>query len=88
MSVIICTLHQTLLYKRRILTNLWQNPSQHEEMHYVLKSTKFLILFEIRKNSHRVEDLLLYLFIKRLINLEHHCYQLHQKVHSFFFSQG
>jgi hypothetical protein len=47
---------------------------------YILRSTNILILFGIRKNCHRNErNLLLYLFMKRVIKLfaviteEHHC---------------
>jgi hypothetical protein len=59
------------------------------------ESTNLLILFGIRKNSHSSgRNLLLYLFIKRVIKLTvvitegYHCYQLHTKLYLIFLSLG
>jgi hypothetical protein len=63
-------------------------------MHYLLRSTNFLILFEIGKNCHSSgKTLLLYLSIGRLIKLTvviiegYHCYQLHTEFYSVSLSQ-
>jgi hypothetical protein len=70
-------------FKGQVVIKFRQNWSKPEGIHYVLRSTNLLIIFEIRKNCQSSgRNLLLYLFIRRVIKLtvvitgEYHCYQL------------
>jgi hypothetical protein len=83
------------MYKSKGIDSIPAELIQAGGIHYVLRSTKLLIVFGINKNCQNSgRNLLLYLFIRRVIERtaviieEYHCYQLHTKSYPTFFCLG
>jgi hypothetical protein len=94
-SEVVIVIEELKRYKAPGIDQISANLIQAGGIHYVLRSTKLLIVFGIRKNCQSSgRNLLLYLFIRRVtkrtvVNIEEYRrYQLHTKPYPAFFYLG